>query len=357
MATASFDPTKPPDSGESARNGAARIRSIAQNVLKLFGYDGSAAQDVPVPFAVDSGGLVTVVNNPTASLGIATKQMVDSVVLTLQATGTNTYSASPSPAITAYREGAVFLAKFANNNTSDSTLNVSNLGAKSILRSAGNLPGGTLISGIWYLLVYTNGAFQLVSPNDSLALWHTGAPQTMNVPLTMASGQDLTLAHDPTSALQAATKRYVDGLFSLSSGVIGLTQASIPISTPDTEQDILIASLALPTAGSMWAVGADWGALYTSTAGNQFCGFAVEGNGDTWAIQARNGNATHDSMSGSGVAPTAVAGNATVTVKLRGITEGGTMTVYRYIPDMISQRAWFVNKPATWLSLWAVRKA
>lgn len=61
--------------------------------------------------------------------------------------GTNTITANATPAIDAYVDGQVFLFIPANTNTSATTLNIDNVGAKTIEFNNAVLGGGELIAG------------------------------------------------------------------------------------------------------------------------------------------------------------------------------------------------------------------
>jgi len=77
----------------------------------------------------------------------------DSLVVT--ASGTDTYTATPSPAISAYATNQKFYVKFTNANTGAATLNLSSLGAKDIKKGgtdaleAGDIGAGQIV-GLMY---------------------------------------------------------------------------------------------------------------------------------------------------------------------------------------------------------------
>lgn len=85
------------------------------------------------------------------------------------ASGTNTYAATPTPAVAAYVAGQTYFINFANANTGAATLNFNALGAKNITKNgtatliAGDIPAGGI--GI---VVYDGTEFQLLNPfNES----------------------------------------------------------------------------------------------------------------------------------------------------------------------------------------------
>lgn len=100
----------------------------------------------------------------------------------MTASGTNTYTATPSPALTAYTTWLSLDVLFTNANTGASTYNVSGLGAKAIQSAGVALTSGQIVAGATYTLVYDGTHFQLLgSPGPQGAAGHgattaTGAP-------------------------------------------------------------------------------------------------------------------------------------------------------------------------------------
>jgi len=79
------------------------------------------------------------------------------------ATGTDTYAATLSPAITAYVSTQVFNIKFTNGNTGAATININAIGAKSIVKNgSAALISGDIIAGQIYTLAYDGTNFQIV---------------------------------------------------------------------------------------------------------------------------------------------------------------------------------------------------
>lgn len=78
------------------------------------------------------------------------------------ASGTNTYTASLTPAITAYVTGQQFNILFTNANTAASTININGLGAKALQRDATTaLSSGDITAGRILTLMYDGTAFQM----------------------------------------------------------------------------------------------------------------------------------------------------------------------------------------------------
>jgi hypothetical protein len=78
-------------------------------------------------------------------------------------TGTNTYVATPTPALAAYAEGVDIILKFGTSNTGTTTLNVSSLGAKDLKKADGSVfSSGELTSGQIQHFVYNGTEFRLL---------------------------------------------------------------------------------------------------------------------------------------------------------------------------------------------------
>lgn len=79
------------------------------------------------------------------------------------AAGTNTYTATTNPAITAYVNGQAFNIRFTNANTSSATLNLNGLGAKAIQRNGSvALKEGDILAGQVFTLFYDGTQFQII---------------------------------------------------------------------------------------------------------------------------------------------------------------------------------------------------
>jgi hypothetical protein len=75
--------------------------------------------------------------------------------------GTNTYIATPSPALAAYITDKPYIVQVVNANTGAATLNISGLGAKNIYKNGAALAGGEIDTGAWVLLTYDGTQFQM----------------------------------------------------------------------------------------------------------------------------------------------------------------------------------------------------
>ena len=81
----------------------------------------------------------------------------------LTVSGTDTITASVSPSLTAYAVGQSFNFIVSATNTGAVTINISSLGAKSIVKNGSTaLSAGDLVSGSLYQIIYDGTNFQLV---------------------------------------------------------------------------------------------------------------------------------------------------------------------------------------------------
>jgi hypothetical protein len=104
-----------------------------------------------------------------AGTDAATVSQVQSATGTfLSVTGTNTITATVSPSLTAYSAGQMFGFVAANTNTGATTINISGLGAKSIVTPLGALNAGDIQSGYFYIIYYDGTSFQLLGISTSL---------------------------------------------------------------------------------------------------------------------------------------------------------------------------------------------
>src|SRR5690606_20081384 len=79
------------------------------------------------------------------------------------AAGTNTYTSTASPAITAYAAGQKFYVLFTNANTGAATLNLNSVGALSIVKNGGEaLAAGDIAAGQVLHLMYYCAQLQVI---------------------------------------------------------------------------------------------------------------------------------------------------------------------------------------------------
>lgn len=93
----------------------------------------------------------------------------DGAKVSATASGTDTYTATISPAIAAYSSGQRFYIMFTNANTGAATINLNSLGAKAIRKNGATaLVAGDISAGQVVLLAYDGTNFQIVGnlPKD-----------------------------------------------------------------------------------------------------------------------------------------------------------------------------------------------
>lgn len=112
---------------------------------------------------------ITGLGSGVAGTDAATVSQVQSATGTfLSVTGTNTITATVSPSLTVYSAGQMFGFVAANTNTGATTINISTLGAKSIVTPLGALNSGDLQSGYFYIIYYDGTNFQLLGVSNTL---------------------------------------------------------------------------------------------------------------------------------------------------------------------------------------------
>lgn len=96
------------------------------------------------------------------------------------ASGTDTYTATVSPAPSAYVSGQRFNIKFTNANTGASTININSLGAKSIVKEGGTaLVANDIKANEIKLIVYDGTNMQIISGGSG---WATSGNTTVTTP-------------------------------------------------------------------------------------------------------------------------------------------------------------------------------
>lgn len=90
-------------------------------------------------------------------------ELYANILASATASGTNTYTATPDPAIASYATGQKFVITFTNANSASSTINLNGLGAKTLKKDVTtNLASGDIKAGGCYLIVYDGTNFQVI---------------------------------------------------------------------------------------------------------------------------------------------------------------------------------------------------
>lgn len=142
---------------------------IATALSNSIAKDGQTTITANIPF--NSKKITGLANGSARTDSIALGQVQDNSYGTLGTLGgsADTYTASPSPAITAYATGSEFNLKVNADNTGASTLNISAVGAKNIKKYDGagsklDLEAGDLQQDQYYKMIFDGTDFILLNP-------------------------------------------------------------------------------------------------------------------------------------------------------------------------------------------------
>lgn len=124
-------------------------------------------------------------------------QLVDGILNFAVASGSGTYTTAPSPAVAAYTDGQQFAVRFTNSNSAAApTLNVSAVGAKTLVDTAGaSIGSGIIPAGFEALCRYNSGADKIYILN-------------LRVAWTLLAAASPAGASNFTAALGAGFKNY-----------------------------------------------------------------------------------------------------------------------------------------------------
>ena len=142
---------------------------FATGLSNAITKDGQTTITANIPF--NSKKITGLANGSARTDSIALGQVQDGTYKTLGTLGgsADTYTATPSPAITAYATGSEFNLKVNADNTGASTLNVSAVAAKAIKKYDGagsklDLEAGDLQQDQYYKVIYDGNDFVLLNP-------------------------------------------------------------------------------------------------------------------------------------------------------------------------------------------------
>lgn len=135
-------------------------RGLKTNLPTLDVGEPALCTDTKEVFIGNSGGNIALINKEAMDDHL--KDYTLQVPYAQAAGSANAYTASLTPALTAYTEGAAIAVKINAANTGASTININGLGVKSIRDPRGNtLPAGKLTAGSIYTLRYNGTNFIL----------------------------------------------------------------------------------------------------------------------------------------------------------------------------------------------------
>ena len=139
----------------------ALTADLATGLTTTMTKDGQTTATANIPMGSFKFTGLGVGSAATDSANIS--QVQNSFGTFLTAAGTDTITATVSPSLTAYAVGQTFKFIAAATNTGAVTINISSLGAKSILKNGATaLSAGELVSGSMYQIVYDGTQFQLI---------------------------------------------------------------------------------------------------------------------------------------------------------------------------------------------------
>jgi hypothetical protein len=142
---------------------------FATGLSNAITKDGQTTITANIPF--NSKKITGLANGSARTDSIALGQVQDGTYKTLGTLGgsADTYTASPSPAITAYATGSEFNLKVNADNTGASTLNISAVAAKDVKKYDGagavvDLEAGDLQQDQYYKVIYDGTQFVVLNP-------------------------------------------------------------------------------------------------------------------------------------------------------------------------------------------------
>ena len=139
---------------------------VATALTNSIAVNGESVVTADIPFGNNK---LTGVKDGTLAKDAANVSQIQNsnAILLASVAGTDTITASLSPALTAYANGQIFTLIPANTNTGAVTININGLGAKSITKNGSTaLVAGDLVAGVEYSLQYDGTRFQKVAGSD-----------------------------------------------------------------------------------------------------------------------------------------------------------------------------------------------
>lgn len=186
------------------------------------------------------------------------------------ASGTDTYTATLTPALEAYATGNVFAVKFANANTGAATININSLGAKDLKLNGSALSASAITANVVYLLAYNGTNFDIIGGSSVSYLPLAGG--SMSGAINEAKGADIASA--ATTDIGAATGNYVKVTGTTTITALGTIQAGTRRIVEFTGSLTLThngTSLILPNAANIKTVAGDTATFVSLGSGNWKC--------------------------------------------------------------------------------------
>jgi hypothetical protein len=246
----------------------ALTADLATGLTTALTKDGQTTPTANIPMGTFKFTGLSAGSAATDSANIA--QVQNSFGSFLTVSGTDTITATVSPALTAYASGQMFAFVAANTNTGAVTINISSLGAKAITKTGTTaLVSSDLIANYLYVIVYDGTQFQVVGVSAT-----TFANLTISGVLTL-SGAGVQL----TSSGTGAWKMPVGTTGQRPTGASGLIRMNSTTSNPEWYD----------TTTSSWlqfSQPAGYSVNYLAVAGGGGGGHTVAGGGGAGGLLA-----------------------------------------------------------------------
>jgi len=208
---------------------------LATGLSTAITKDGQTTVTANIPmanFKITGLGAAT-----AAADAVRFSQLQGSADKLLTVTGTDTYVATASPALTAYAAGNLFSLVVPNTNTGASTINIDGLGAKAITRTGSTaLVAGDMIATEVVIVVYDGTRFQLINANSFTNLLVSGTLTYGGVTLTNAVTGTGKMVLDTSPTVNNPTvTNYVESVVAIgtvtSTNTIALTNGTVQTAT------------------------------------------------------------------------------------------------------------------------------
>ena len=154
----------------TAANRNAIDADIATALTNSIAVNGESVVTADIAFGNNK---LTGVKDGTLAKDAANVSQIQNsnAILLASVAGTDTITASLSPALTAYANGQIFTLIPANTNTGAVTININGLGAKSITKNGSTaLEANDLVAGVTYSLQYDGTRFQKIAGSDYVSI-------------------------------------------------------------------------------------------------------------------------------------------------------------------------------------------
>lgn len=213
---------------------------LASGLSTAITKDGQTTLTANIPW---SGYRLTGLGAATAGTDAAQfKQIQSGAAIYVTAAGTDTYTGTMVPTLTAYATGNYFTFIIPNTNTTTATLNIDGLGAKAITKNGSTaLAAGDLVANRVALVYYDGTRFQLLNPassalSSSLTSAHIFVGNSSNIATDVAMSGDATLANTGAitvasiggKAVSLANTFTTSGNFALTLTQTGATNVTLP---------------------------------------------------------------------------------------------------------------------------------